>query len=63
MKYTDLEKAMCAEREVSQRKRVYPRLVENGKMSQQGADRQIDMMREIAEEYRARAIAQAPALI
>jgi hypothetical protein len=62
-KFTDLEKATCAEREVSQRLRVYPRLVEQHKMKQDFADRQIEMMQEIASEYRKSAEAQAPRLI
>lgn len=43
--------ADCANREVKQRVRVYPRLVEQGKMSKEFADRQIKMMRKIAADY------------
>jgi len=35
---------LCVRRELGQRKRVYPRLVATGKMSQQTADREIAMM-------------------
>lgn len=40
-----LEKMIkCAKREVTQRKKVYPRLVANGKMKQEDADYEIKMM-------------------
>ena len=48
MAYTNKEKAACAEREVTQRKRVYGRWVETGKMKQEFADYQIAVMSEIA---------------
>jgi hypothetical protein len=54
-RYSNREKALCAEREVQQRRRVYPWLVESGKVSQQFCDRQIAMMTEIADEYREKA--------
>jgi hypothetical protein len=34
----------CARRELNQRKRVYSRLVNNGKMSKESAEREIAMM-------------------
>ena len=53
--FTNAEKKIEAQREVQQRRRVYRRLVENGKMSQADADRQIAIMQEIADDYTARA--------
>jgi len=38
----------CAEREVAYRRRVYPRLVAEHRMSREHADREIAMMEEIA---------------
>lgn len=55
---TENEKAECAEREVRQRRRVYPRFVADGRMTQAFADRQLALMEEIAREYRAKADAQ-----
>jgi hypothetical protein len=48
----DAELAECAEREVKQRRRVYPNLVASGKMTQEFADKQIQMMEAIARDYR-----------
>lgn len=50
-KYSDAQKAACAKREVRLRQQVYPGLVARGKMSFQESEREIEMMREIAEEY------------
>jgi hypothetical protein len=44
-RFTDAELAECAKREVKQRRRVYPNLVASGRMTQEFADRQIQMMR------------------
>ncbi len=52
------EKAECAEREVKQRRRVYPRFVGDGRMTQQFADRQIEVMEAIAADYRSKADAE-----
>lgn len=41
---TVAEMIKCAKREVAQRQRVYPRLVERGKMTQKKADYEIKMM-------------------
>jgi hypothetical protein len=51
-RYTDAELAECAEREVKQRRRVYPNLVASGRMTQEFADQQIQMMEAIAQDYR-----------
>lgn len=50
--FTDEDKAKAAERELKMRKRVYPRWVQDGRMSQAEADRQIQIMDEIAGDYR-----------
>lgn len=55
---TDKDKAECAEREVRQRQRVYPRWVGEGRMTQAFADRQIEVMSAIASDYRAKADAE-----
>jgi hypothetical protein len=41
----------CAKREVGQRKRLYPRLVESKTMTQQRATREIAMMEAIAAHF------------
>lgn len=55
---TEKDKAECAEREVRQRQKVYPRWVAEGRMMQQFADRQIAVMQQIAAEYRVKADAE-----
>lgn len=59
MTFTVEQLATCAEREVKQRRRVYPRCVEDRRMSQAFADEQLAMMEQIAREYRAKADAEA----
>lgn len=46
------EKVACIEREVRYRERVYPRLVWAKKMSQQKADREIEVMAAILEDLK-----------
>ena len=53
MKFTASEKHRELLREIEMRKSVYPRRVMTGSMSQRQADRQIAIMEEIAEDYRA----------
>lgn len=53
--------ARCAEREVRQRKRVYPRLIATGKMRQDEAERETAMMEEIARRLHAEADADPQA--
>lgn len=50
---TASEKRACIEREVKMRKRVYPRWVEAGRMTQAKADQEIRIMEEIAADYAA----------
>ncbi|TGT72958.1 hypothetical protein EN802_13865 [bacterium M00.F.Ca.ET.159.01.1.1] len=56
--FTAKDKAECAEREVKQRQRVYPRLIAEGRMTQQLADRQTALMEAIASDYRSAAEAE-----
>jgi hypothetical protein len=46
------EKIGCLERELRYRQRVYPRLVLAKKMSQQKADREIEVMAAILEDLK-----------
>lgn len=46
-------KAACAEREAKMRRRVYPRWVSEGRMTQAFADAEIAAMEAIAADYRA----------
>jgi len=50
--FTAVEKLGCAERELKLRYRVYARMVDNGKMTQKHADREIALMEEIAAGLR-----------
>lgn len=47
----DTEKHDCAIREVKMRKRVYPRRVQDGRMTRAQADREIAIMEAIAADY------------
>lgn len=49
---TEVEKYNCAKRELAMRKKVYPRWVEAGLMTQQKADQEIACMSAIVEDYR-----------
>jgi hypothetical protein len=49
--YATLDLRICAEREVAMRRRVYPSLVEKGRMSQQQADLEINKMAAIAAYF------------
>jgi len=49
---TDADKLRSLEREIKMRRRVYPRWVEAGRMTQQHADHEIACMETIAEDYR-----------
>lgn len=51
MSFTAEQKRDCALRELKMRERVYPRWVENNRMSKAKAREEIDMMREIADDY------------
>ena len=45
--YDISEQIKCIEREIEMRKRVYPRLIINGKMTQGQADRELNLMKHI----------------
>lgn len=51
MTITAKEKFETAKREVAYRRRVYARLIANGRMTQQKADREIAVMQAIADDY------------
>lgn len=51
MKFTLVDLAVCARRELKLRRRVYRRLVDNGEMEQAEADREIELMGAIAEYF------------
>jgi len=52
LKLDNAAKLACIEREIKMRERVYPRWVAAGKMSQEKADLELEVMRAIAEDYR-----------
>ena len=49
--FTATEKLECVQRELALRKRVYPRRVATGKMTQPLADRQLALMEAIVADY------------
>ncbi|MBO4221994.1 hypothetical protein [Bradyrhizobium neotropicale] len=49
---SDTDKLKCIERELVYRKRVYPRLVAKGTMSEETARHEIALMQAIADDYR-----------
>jgi dephospho-CoA kinase len=51
-RFTDEVLALAADREVRYRRKVYPRLVAKGSMTQAQADERIAHMQEIAERLR-----------
>ncbi|MEE7449370.1 hypothetical protein MRF4_17030 [Methylobacterium radiotolerans] len=55
---TAADLAACAERELAQRRRAYPRWVEAKRMTQALADRQTALMEAIARKLRAEADAE-----
>lgn len=52
MTFTNSDKFECLQREIKMRKRVFPRRVQQGKMKQAEADREIACMEAIAEDYK-----------
>jgi hypothetical protein len=51
---TDQDKYECAKRELAMRRRVYPKWVDSGRMSQDKADHEIAVMAAIVEDYKAK---------
>ena len=45
------DKLRCAERELAYRRRVYARLVASGKMTRAVADRELELMIAIVDDY------------
>lgn len=52
MPITLAEKITCLERELNLRKRVYPRLIDRGKMRPRESDHEIEVIAAILEDYR-----------
>lgn len=50
--FTARDKQRCADREVALRVNFYKKKIAAGQMTRRAADREVDMMREIAEDYR-----------
>jgi len=53
MTFTAEEKKSCAQRELRMRERVYPRWVSIDRMTDEQAARELALMAEIVEDYRA----------
>ena len=53
--FTAAEKLAEVRRELAMRRRVYPRLVDGGKLTQAESDRQIAIMEAVAVDYERRA--------
>lgn len=51
MTFNDDQKRAAIEREIKMRKRVYPRWVQDGRMSQAKADEEIAVMEAILADY------------
>ena len=49
--FTNAQKAKAARRELAARQRVYPRLINAGKMSQDKATYELAIMHEIMDDY------------
>lgn len=49
---TLVEQLRCVEREIKMRERAYPRFVEQGRMTEQQAARELATMRDVAETLR-----------
>ena len=62
-RFTTEDKLACAEREIRQRRRVYPRLVLTGRMTEAEADVQMALMEAIAADYRLRLDNEKPDLL
>jgi hypothetical protein len=51
MNFTAEQKRKAIERELTYRRRVYPRLIDNGKMTQKQADEQVAIFEAIRDDY------------
>jgi hypothetical protein len=50
---TTEDKLNCIQRELRLRQRVYPRLINNGKMSEQQAEHELLVMQAVLQDYQA----------
>jgi hypothetical protein len=50
--WTAKDKLQCVERELKYREVVFPRRVADKKMTEKQAERELDIMRSIADDYR-----------
>jgi hypothetical protein len=53
--FSETDKLECVKRELKFRERVYPRLLQQHKMTSAQAVRELDLMRAIVEDYQVRA--------
>lgn len=60
MTITTADKLKEIKRELAQRRRVYPRLIEKGSITPEAAARQTEIMQAIADDYEQRAKAEEP---
>lgn len=60
MTITTADKLKELRRELAQRKRVYPRLIEKGSLTREAADRQCAILLAIIEDYERQAKAEEP---
>jgi len=51
MTFSNEDKFRCADREVKMRSKVYPGLIRRGKLTYDEANKETDLMREIATDY------------
>jgi hypothetical protein len=62
MTITAKDKLGCAKRELQYRRYVYKRRITNGTMTQDKADREIELMSAIVEDYAKLVAAESPSL-
>lgn len=62
MTFTDADKLKEIRRELAQRKRVYPRLIEKGSLTQAAADRQTAILAAVEADYAAKVEAERKAM-
>lgn len=61
--WTPLQLVECIERELGYRRRVYPKMVASGRMSQDKSDREISQMETIKEKLQSEALRGCPTLL
>jgi hypothetical protein len=60
MTFATRDKFACAERELKMRQRVYPHLINRGKMTLLEAEHELLVMQAIVEDYRGAVAAEEP---